>query len=181
MKQRLDFSFEKIHASGSRQRPQRQGSLHAYQKSESYQRQVGFVCLNCGHAVPSQELYSGVNNRNHCPYCLFSRHVDLFQAGDRLSACRAPMQAIGLTFKKERKKYGSKLGELMLIHQCAGCQTIAINRIAADDDSERMLGLMVIGPDLPQDVQRCIQADGIVVVGDDQLDLVKTRLFGKGV
>ena len=180
MKQCLNYSLEKINKNGSRKRLQRQGSLNTYQKSESYQRQVGFVCLNCGHAVPSQEIYSGVKNRNHCPYCLFSRHVDLFQAGDRLCACRAAMRAIGLTLKKERKKYGSAMGELMLVHQCVGCQSIAINRIAADDDSQGMLDLLAIGSDLPQEVLRRTQADGIVLAGVDQLDLVKTRLFGKG-
>jgi hypothetical protein len=47
-----------------------------------------------------------VRNRNHCPYCLWSRCLDLFRAGDRLSACKAPMQPVGLALKHTRKKYG---------------------------------------------------------------------------
>jgi hypothetical protein len=87
--------------------------------------------------VSSAHLLSGVNNRNHCSYCLWSCHLDLFAAGDRLSACKAPMKPIGLTMKKSRNKYQrERRGELMLIHECVECRTLSINRIAADDDSE---------------------------------------------
>ena len=29
-----------------------------------------FKCAHCRVIVPSAHLVSGVNNRNHCPYCL---------------------------------------------------------------------------------------------------------------
>ena len=94
-----------------------------------------FTCKHCGALVSACSGLSGVINRNHCPYCLHSRHLDLFEAGDRLSACKALMVPIGLTLKKSRDKYAKGAqGELMLVHWCEGCERISINRIAADDD-----------------------------------------------
>src|SRR5688572_30731078 len=75
-----------------------------------------FRCARCRNIVSAAHLLSGVNNRNHCPYCLWSCHLDLFSAGDRLSACRGQMKPIGLTMKKGRNKYRLESGgELMLI------------------------------------------------------------------
>ena len=89
-----------------------------------------FRCAHCHVLVSSAQLLSGVNNRNHCPYCLWSCHLDLYAAGDRLSACKAPMKPIGLTMKKSRNKYRLEArGELMLIHECVDCKTLSINRM----------------------------------------------------
>ena len=100
-----------------------------------------FRCAHCHNIVPAAHIVSGVNNRNHCPYCLWSFHLDLFVAGDRLSACKGQMRPIGLTMKKSRNKYQIKSrGELMLIHECIECRTLSINRIAADDDPEAETG-----------------------------------------
>src|SRR5262245_51293735 len=99
-----------------------------------------FRCAHCHNLVSSAHRLSGVNNRNHCPYCLWSYHLDLFAAGDRLSACKGQMKPIGLTMKKSRNKYRLEShGELMLIHECMECAALSINRIAADDDSESIL------------------------------------------
>ncbi len=97
----------------------------------------GFICQNCGAYVYTLASESGVQNRNHCPFCLWSRHLDHLQAGDRMSACKAVMQPIGLTVKPTRNKYACcAMGELMLIHQCSDCGKLSINRIAADDQAE---------------------------------------------
>ena len=93
---------------------------------------ASFRCIHCGAHVVTSPLYAGVLNRNHCPYCLWSRHLDLFAAGDRLCACKAPMRPLGLTLKQSRKKYVREDGgELMLIHACIECNNLSINRIAA--------------------------------------------------
>ena len=42
-----------------------------------------FVCAHCHALVSSAHWLSGGNNRNHCPYCLWSYHLDLYAAGDR--------------------------------------------------------------------------------------------------
>ncbi len=57
-----------------------------------------------------------------------------------MSACKAIMQPIGLTVKRGRNKYGEGMfGELMLIHRCSECGKLSINRIAADDQTERLM------------------------------------------
>jgi DNA-directed RNA polymerase subunit RPC12/RpoP len=103
---------------------------------------VEFQCVHCRQHVTSTWLLSGVRNRNHCPYCLHSRHLDLFHAGDRLAACKGRMQPVGLTLKRTPKKYGDGWGELMLVHRCVECGKLSINRIAADDDNTSLLALL---------------------------------------
>ena len=108
-----------------------------------YEREFGdFRCASCGRFVSAHPGLSGVHNRNHCPYCLASRHVDLQRPGDRLSACKGIMQPLGLTLKRVHKKYAvPDAGELMLIHRCSDCGKLSLNRIAADDDSQALLGV----------------------------------------
>jgi hypothetical protein len=93
----------------------------------------GFRCISCGLYVIRNPVFSGVVNRNHCPYCLWSRHVDWKAAGDRMSACKGKMKPVGLTQKRCTKKYQTGHGELMLIHACESCGHLSINRISADD------------------------------------------------
>ena len=71
------------------------------------ERQFGdFECGHCHQHVSAEPQQAGTRNRNHCPYCLWSKHVDLREAGDRLAACKGPMQPVGLTLKRGHKKYG---------------------------------------------------------------------------
>jgi hypothetical protein len=125
---------------------------------------------------------SGVNNRNHCPYCLWSCHLDLFDAGDRLSACKGQMRPVGLTLKKSRNKYRlESQGELMLVHECMECNSLSINRIAADDDAESILILfqesLLHGYQLRQ---RCEQK-GIDMLEADETEGIHKQLFGQRV
>ncbi len=102
-----------------------------------------FKCCHCGKLVSDSKLL-GTKHRNHCPFCLWSKHVDLKEAGDRGSLCKNPMKPVGLTFKQEGKdKYGKlRQGELMLLHQCSGCVKISLNRIAGDDTAAAILKLL---------------------------------------
>jgi len=150
-------------------------------KSDAYQRTIGFICLNCKFQVRSDIAFSGVLNRNHCPFCLWSRHVDHWQAGDRLSACKMPMRPIGLTFKKLKNKYGLALGELMLIHQCSDCQAISINRIAADDDIQKILEIMNESLRLREDQLDLLQKTGIGPVTHPFFEQVREQLLGKTI
>ena len=139
-----------------------------------------FRCSNCHVIVSSAHLLSGVNNRNHCPYCLWSSHLDLFAAGDRLSACKALMKPIGLTMKKSRNKYQREpRGELMLIHECVECKSLAINRIAADDDSEMVMTVFQESLTLGHQIHALYQEYGIVILHLDDKELVHTQLFGR--
>ncbi len=89
-----------------------------------------FVCGNCGRGVLAAQ--SGTLNRNHCPECLWSRHVDL-RTGDRMSVCRGMMEPIGIWVKKDE--------EWSLIHRCVKCGFIRANRIAGDDNNEELMSL----------------------------------------
>jgi hypothetical protein len=70
-------------------------------------------------------VLSGGHQRNHCPYCLWSRHVDAGTPGDRASDCGGSMAPIG-AFTRPK-------GEWVLVHQCRSCGFERHNRIAADD------------------------------------------------
>jgi DNA-directed RNA polymerase subunit RPC12/RpoP len=139
----------------------------------------GFKCVHCHHYVPVDDRLSGVGNRNHCPYCLCSRHLDLKKAGDRLSACKAVMQPIGLALKRSRNKYAARRsGELMLIHRCADCGKLSLNRIAADDDPEHMLLVLEKSLHLEWEVRYDLDQNGIVALNVEDISLVKQQLYG---
>jgi len=142
------------------------------------QAEDGFQCKHCQAYVCSASFLSGVLNRNHCPYCLWSRHLDLYEAGDRLAACKSLMEPIGLTFKTTRKKYGAGQGELMLIHLCTGCSHISINRIAADDDPATILSIFENSFCLELQTQTQLDDNGIRAFTAAEVDTVRTRLFG---
>ena len=138
-----------------------------------------FRCAHCHALVSSAHLLSGVNNRNHCPYCLWSCHLDLFAAGDRLSACKAPMKPIGLTMKRGRNKYQPDTrGELMLVHECTECKTLSINRIAADDDSGTVMAIFQESFQLEHRIHKLCQEFGIVMLKAEDTRSVYTQLYG---
>lgn len=138
-----------------------------------------FQCLHCHSHISTQSMISGVKNRNHCPYCLWSKHVDLYKPGDRLSACKSQMQPIGLTIKRSNNKYGdNNHGELMLLHLCMECGKICINRIAADDCTEKMLDIFHSSCLLDSSIKRRIQHEGICLLDSSQQAIVYRSLFG---
>lgn len=141
-----------------------------------------FRCAHCHALVSSAHSLSGVNNRNHCPYCLWSCHLDLFAAGDRLSACKAPMKPIGLTMKPGRNKYQREArGELMLVHQCSECQTLSINRIAADDDAATIMAVFEDSIGFGAQLHSLCQQHGITVLSADHLEIVRRQLYGQKI
>ncbi len=82
-----------------------------------------FLCAHCGQTVPGEA--PGTNQRNHCPHCLCSLHVDV-AVGDRRSLCAGIMDPISLWVRHGQ--------ELALLHRCRRCGFIRSNRIAGDDD-----------------------------------------------
>jgi DNA-directed RNA polymerase subunit RPC12/RpoP len=97
-----------------------------YRENES----EDFRCKHCRAEVPGTAI--GTRQRNHCPICLYSLHVD-DGIGDRKSTCQGSMKPTGLTTKKD--------GEIMITHICDKCGKISNNRIAGDDDTEIILKL----------------------------------------
>ena len=68
----------------------------------------GFVCANCGKEV--QPL--GYSSRNHCPFCLWSLHLDE-NPGDRASECGGKLRPITAT-PDPKKGY-------VIRHRCEKC------------------------------------------------------------
>ena len=95
-----------------------------------------FVCIHC-HASIGPTV-SGGRHRNHCPRCLYSRHVDDARPGDRASACQGAMAPIG--------RFERANGEPVIVHRCLRCHFERHNRIAADDNWERYQALPLIAP-----------------------------------
>ena len=61
--------------------------------------------------------------RNHCPGCLWSKHVDV-EPGDRASRCRALMRP---------DRIDTRAGKgLVVVHVCVGCGFTRCNRTADD-------------------------------------------------
>jgi hypothetical protein len=139
-----------------------------------------FTCGHCHASVSSAHFLSGVNNRNHCPYCLWSCHLDLYASGDRLSACKGQMRPIGLTMKKGRNKYAAEArGELMLVHECTDCGTLSINRIAADDDSSTILA--VFQSSIENRVHIICEGQGILALRETDAGILHKQLFGEHI
>jgi len=150
-----------------------------WQKKYEKDREKGFTCLNCGFPVSVERELSGVINRNHCPRCLFSRHVDEFKAGDRKADCRSRMEPVGLSIKHTIKKYSAGTqGELMLIHRCTGCGKLSINRIAADDNAGMVYQLFRGSETLTSEFIEEILLQNITILGMADLTLVYSQLFG---
>jgi hypothetical protein len=78
----------------------------------------------------------GTAHRNHCPNCLWSRHLDDDTPGDRKADCGSLMEAIGITVRRG--------GEWVIVHRCAGCDEVHLNRTAGDDNPLMLLRLAVL-------------------------------------
>ncbi len=138
-----------------------------------------FVCITCHNFVSAEAALSNVQHRNHCPYCLSSRHLDLYEAGDRLSACKACMRPVALTLKKTVKKYaGANRGELMLVHLCEMCARLSINRIAADDDNQTILQILEASSKLEACTQSLFVQNEIHALTSADRSFVYEQLWG---
>ncbi|NDL60060.1 RNHCP domain-containing protein [Phytoactinopolyspora mesophila] len=102
------------------------------QRARRNRRPRSFRCLNCHLDVPADA--PGTAHRNHCPTCLWSRHVDHIP-GDRAAGCGARMEPIAITARRD--------GEWLLIHRCVQCDELHRNRIAGDDNAVILFELAV--------------------------------------
>ena len=81
---------------------------------------TGFICEVCGREV--LPVTNG-SYRNHCPFCLSSKHVDV-TPGDRASDCGGVLRPIGVDYK------GNK--GWMILHRCDKCGYQTQNKAATD-------------------------------------------------
>lgn len=82
-----------------------------------------FKCEKCGTEV----LGNGFTN--HCPNCLWSKHVDI-DPGDRKSKCLGMMEPIGVE-KKGR--------EYTIIHRCQKCGFVKKNKAESNDNFQMIV------------------------------------------
>lgn len=161
-----------------------QGDRETEKQIKLEERKSGFKCAHCDGWVPLSE-FIGTEHRNHCPSCLWSKHVDLKKAGDRKSTCRAGMRPIGLTFKQEGiDRYGRpRQGELMVIHQCTNtdCGKTSINRIAGDDNTETILRVLEESQTLDPNLKKALKGDNIELLTRNDEEQVRTQLLGKQI
>lgn len=122
-----------------------------------------FKCCKCDREIPYESY--GTKNRNHCPFCLWSKHVDE-KIGDRLSRCGGSMKPLGLNSKKD--------GELMLIHECEKCGKISANRIAGDDAADEILEIFKNSLENKGEIEK--KSGHKLFIDEDEL---KVQLFGK--
>ncbi|MFH2063154.1 MAG: RNHCP domain-containing protein [bacterium] len=93
---------------------------------KKFQRTIeDFTCSECGLEV------HGNGYTNHCPRCLWSRHVDV-NPGDRAADCGGPMEPVGLEVSG---------GEEFIRQRCTCCGHERRNRTSPDDSREEILRL----------------------------------------
>lgn len=93
-------------------------------------RDEEFACENCGKKVSKL----GYTSRDHCPHCLYSKHVDNMP-GDREAECRGLLKPIQVELDSQ-KGYVIK-------YRCEKCGAIKRNKAAADDDRDLLIKLTV--------------------------------------
>ena len=86
-----------------------------------------FICENCGMEV----LPSNHTARDHCPYCLYSKHVDI-NPGDRSNPCQGLLKPIGIEKFKNTYK---------ITYQCLKCGMKHKNIMDNDDDMNLIINL----------------------------------------
>ncbi len=84
-----------------------------------------FICEHCGRNV------KGDGYTNHCPKCLYSKHVDNVP-GDRANNCHGLMPPVGIEYKN--KQYS-------ITHKCLKCGKGINNKTSPNDDFDKIIEL----------------------------------------
>ncbi len=84
-----------------------------------------FICEHCGTEV------HGNGYTNHCPNCLWSKHVDV-NPGDRAADCGGLMEPVGVELKN---------GEYILLQKCKKCGHLRKNKVSPEDNFEEIIKL----------------------------------------
>lgn len=94
--------------------------------SQIFQRTIeDFTCEHCGAKV------SGNGYTNHCPHCLYSKHVDV-NPGDREEQCGGLMTPVRVEMKGQ---------EYILLQKCEKCGFERKNKVSPTDDFDAILAL----------------------------------------
>lgn len=91
---------------------------------KKFQRTIeDFICDKCGKET------RGSGYTNHCPLCLWSKHVDI-NPGDRAADCGGMMEPVGVEIKR---------GEYSVINCCEKCGYKKKNKIADNDNFDEVI------------------------------------------
>jgi len=90
----------------------------------------GFICVNCKKEVDPL----GYTSRNHCPYCLYSLHVDN-NPGDRKNTCRGVLKPVLSELGKKNKNL------FTITFICEKCKIKTKNKSAGDDNKNLLIQL----------------------------------------
>lgn len=82
-----------------------------------------FECENCWKKIEKNKNWWV---RNHCPHCLYSKHLDDKKPWDRLSTCLWLLKPVGIDFRKN-KWY-------CISYKCIKCWNENINKVSEDDN-----------------------------------------------
>lgn len=138
-------------------------------------KKEGFQCSHC-HAWVSLKA-AGTKHRNHCPECLWSKHVGRLEQLREI--CSGAMIPIGLTFKKEGiDKYTGKprQGELMIIHQCTKCGKISINRLAGDDNPDAVMKIFKYSLNMPKELCERLKKENVDILTEKNREEIEKQL-----
>ena len=86
-----------------------------------------FICENCKNKIKPL----GYTARDHCNYCLYSKHLDIFP-GDRKNTCKGLLKPISIEKFKDTYK---------IIYKCEKCGEIHTNIRAKDDNFDLIIEL----------------------------------------
>lgn len=88
-----------------------------------------FACEKCGANV------FGNGYTNHCPECLWSKHVDI-NPGDRAATCGGLMEPVSVEKKGDAWN---------IIQKCVGCGFVRKNKADENDDFEKIIEISKMG------------------------------------
>ncbi len=84
-----------------------------------------FICEHCGKEI------QGNGYTNHCPVCLWSKHVDI-EPGDRKDECGGMMEPVDIYFRKQ---------DWIITHRCQTCGHKRNNRVGENDNFDEVIRL----------------------------------------
>ena len=89
-------------------------------------KKENFICGHCGRGV------IGNGYTNHCPECLWSKHVDI-DPGDRAATCGGLMEPVGVSPVADWYR---------ITHRCVSCGYEKINDSAPEDRFDILLAIV---------------------------------------
>ncbi|MEM0106828.1 MAG: RNHCP domain-containing protein [Candidatus Micrarchaeaceae archaeon] len=95
------------------------------QQKRFIKRKENFICKHCGMHI------KGNGYTDHCPYCLWSLHVDI-NPGDRQSNCGGLMKPIRTIYENS---------SIIIYYKCTKCNIMKRVKAAKDDNEELLYAL----------------------------------------